>query len=219
MRTVLALLLVCLAGCAARPVAYEPLVAEAYPQPAAVPADGAIFHPGQGGGLFEDRRARRVGDLVTVLLVERTQAQKSASTTTSRDSSTSIPAPSLFGRALSSEGNVLGATELGGENSFEGTGDASQSNRLEGQLSVVVTEVYANGMLRVAGEKRLELNKGTERLRVSGLVRQEDIGPDNTVPSSRVAMADISYSGSGPVSESNSMGWLTRFFQSPLWPF
>lgn len=211
--------LLLLSACASKPVEYRPLVDQAYPQPAPAPVDGAIYHSGHGVGLFEDRRARRVGDVLTVLLIERTQAQKSASTATARDSNTAIAAPTLFGRAVTRGGLPIIDTELGSASSFEGSGDSSQSNRLDGQLSVIVTEVFPNGALKVAGQKRLEINRGAENLRLTGLVRPEDIAADNTVPSSRVAMADISYSGSGPVAESNAMGWLTRFFQSPLWPF
>ncbi len=218
MRAASLIFIALLASCA-KPVEYKPLVEQAYPQPAPAPADGAIYHTGFDSGLFEDRRARRVGDLLTVILVERTQAQKSASTSTSKDSSTSLPAPTLFGRGVTQGGVPILDTSLSSENAFEGAGDSSQSNSLNGQLSVIVTEVFANGALKIAGEKRLELNRGSELLRVTGLVRPEDIGADNTVASSRVAMADISYSGSGPVSESNGMGWMTRFFQSPLWPF
>ena len=207
-----------LGACASRPVEYTPLVEQAYPQPAPAPVDGAIFHAGQGG-LFEDRRARRVGDMLTVLLVERTQAQKSASTSTAKDSSTSIPGATLLGGPVTRAGIPVLENELASNNSFEGGGDSSQSNRLDGQLTVIVTEVYPNGALKVAGDKRLEINRGAENLRLTGLVRAEDIAADNTVPSSRVAMADISYRGSGPVAEANAMGWLTRFFQSPLWPF
>ena len=87
-----------------------------------------------------------------------------------------------------------------------------------GPLSVEL-EAGGNSTLRIAGEKRLRLNQGLETLRLQGLVRVEDIGPDNTVPSHRIANADISYSGRGAVADANAQGWLARFFNSPLWPF
>ena len=101
---------------------------------------------------------------------------------------------------------------------FSGTGNASQSNSLSGSLSVVVTEQLPNGLLVIIGEKRLRLNQGDEILKISGLVRPEDIQPDNTIASTRVANASISYSGRGALADANAKGWLARFFDSAWWP-
>ncbi len=204
-----------LGACASQPPRHQPLPEPDYSTRSADQADGAIFR--QGGGLlwFEDRLASRVGDSLTVILEERTQAQKSARTSTAKDSDFSVALPSLGGVTS----NLGVDTEISSERAFDGSGDSSQSNSLEGELSVLVVERLPNGYLRVAGEKTLQLNQGVEYLRLTGIVRPEDISPQNTVPSTRIAQAQIAYSGRGPLAEANSMGWLARFFNSPLWPF
>ncbi len=116
-------------------------------------------------------------------------------------------------------GNPLSASLNGGTREFESTGDADQSNSLSGNITVSIAEVLPNGVLRVRGEKWLTLNRGDEYIRLSGLVRPEDIAPDNTVQSTRLADARISYSGTGEVHDANAMGWLAKFFISPIWPF
>lgn len=205
-----------LGGCASAPKQQR----EALPQPdysarQDVVADGAIFK--QQGGLFwfQDRLAANPGDAITVVLQERTQAQKSATTSTAKDTAIGFEVPALG--ELTGQFNA--DTEISMGNSFEGSGDSSQSNSLSGQITVLVTERLPNGYLRVAGEKVLELNQGREYLRLTGIVRPEDIQPDNTVLSTRIAQADISYSGSGALAQANAQGWLARFFNSPLWPF
>lgn len=213
----LVLLALLLGGCASSP-AYqrEPLPQPDYSTRVEKPADGAIFQQ-QGGGLFwfQDRLAAQPGDILTVVLQERTQAQKSASTSTGKDTGIGFEVPALG--ELTDKINV--DTEISMGNSFEGSGDSSQSNSLQGELTVLVTERLSNGYLKVAGEKVLELNQGSEYLRLTGIVRPEDIQPDNTVLSTRIAQADISYSGSGALAQANAQGWLARFFNSPLWPF
>ncbi|HKK03898.1 MAG TPA: flagellar basal body L-ring protein FlgH, partial [Gammaproteobacteria bacterium] len=103
--------------------------------------------------------------------------------------------------------------------SFDGEGDAAQSNQLEGSITVTVSEVLPNGNLVIQGEKWVKINQGQEYIRLRGIVRPVDIGPDNTVLSTQVADAQLAYGGTGVVAQSNSPGWLTRFFNSPLWPF
>ena len=150
-----------------------------------------------------------------MILQERTQAQKSARTSTGKDSDFSIAVPMLGGVT-----DDLGVdSEISSSRAFDGAGDSSQSNSLQGELTVLVTERLPNGYLRVAGEKVLELNQGSEYLRLTGIVRPEDIAPDNSVLSTRIAQADISYSGRGALAQANAQGWLSRFFNSPLWPF
>ena len=93
------------------------------------------------------------------------------------------------------------------------------SNSLTGNISVTIHEVLANGVLIVKGEKWLTLNQGDEYIRVSGMIRPQDISADNTVNSTQIADARISYSGTGAVHDSNTMGWLSQFFIGQLWPF
>lgn len=192
------------------------------PAPAPAPValnDGSLYQPGTALALFEDRRARRIGDVITIKLVERTLAQKSAKTSTSKTGETTMSGPTLLGRPVTVGGTPILDTSISGDRSFDGSGESSQSNKLEGTVTVTVSEVYANGSLRVRGEKRMTLNQGEEQVQIEGVVRPEDIAPDNTVPSSRVADVQINYSGRGALADANSQGWLSRFFNSPLWPF
>lgn len=180
---------------------------------------GGIYNPQTGYALFEDPKARAAGDLLTVLLVERTQAQKSAATSTSKEGNTEIGNPTLFGRPLTRGGAEVGAFGLESSRGFDGKGDSSQSNRLSGSITVQVVERLPNGNLVVSGEKNLELNQGSERVRLSGIVRAVDVRPDNTVTSDRVADARIQYVGRGALADANAQGWLSRFFNSPWFPF
>lgn len=198
-------------------MSYEPTMPQ-QPETAEV-ANGAIFQPVHAASLIEDRRARRVGDILTIRLVERTDASKSMNTNTTRDSSTRIEPPTVFGRAVTKSGVPILDTEIGSSRSFDGGGESSQSNRLEGEITVTVARRLANGNLFVKGQKWLTLNQGQEMLRIAGMVRTEDIASDNSVPSNRVADARITYSGKGSLADANRQGWLTRFFNSPLSPF
>lgn len=170
--------------------------------------NGAIYQAGHEMVLFEDVKARRIGDTLTVLLQERTDATKSANSAASKDSSASLAVPRGFGEH---------AVDSGSE--FDGGGSADQSNQLQGQITVTVTEVLPNGNLVIQGEKWIGINQGREFIRLRGIVRSVDIRPDNTVLSERVADARIAYGGEGMIADTNRAGWLTRFFQSPLWPF
>jgi flagellar L-ring protein precursor FlgH len=214
---VAALALAVLAGCASSPTPAEGL--PAVPQIAPVqPTAGAIYAPGRGLALFNDRRAGQVGDVITVILSEQTNAQKQASASTGKSTGIDIGAPSLFGGAVTANGLEFLGASVDANRDFSGTGNASQSNSLSGSLSVVVTEQLPNGLLVIIGEKRLRLNQGDEILKISGLVRPEDIQPDNTIASTRVANASISYSGRGALADANAKGWLARFFDSAWWP-
>ena len=180
--------------------------------PAQPSTSGAVYRAGAGFSLFEDNKARDVGDLVTILLAERTNAVSSASTATSRDSATSIPNPTLFGVQPTVDGRPMFETEISGTRSFDGSADTAQSNRLDGSITATVVARLPNGNLVVQGEKWIQLNQGDELVRIQGIVRTTDISPDNTIASSRVAEARISYSGRGTLARANARGWLDRFF-------
>lgn len=189
-------------------------------EPEMTPATpGAIYRAGYDGGLFSDQRARNVGDILTIVLVERTNARTSASTSTKKDSSTGIDGPKLLGREVTLHGTPILEASLGAEREFTGSGDSAQSNRLEGNITVTVAQRLSNGNLVIRGEKRIALNRGEEYVRIQGIVRPADIATDNTVSSSRVADARISYSGKGELAQANAQGWLSRFFNSVLHPF
>ncbi len=213
--TAVAFLLLLLGGCATT----SDLTDKPLPEPVYTAAPekttGSLYDNQGGLWLFGDQRARNVGDVLTVVLQERTSATKSASTSTTKNQSIGIDVPNFFGQVPVPENF---SAEVGSDRGFEGSGNTSQSNQLSGQLTVQVVERLNGGILRIAGKKRLRLNQGVETLQLTGLVRPEDISPDNTVPSHRIANADISYSGRGAVADSNAQGWLARFFSSPLWP-
>jgi flagellar L-ring protein precursor FlgH len=179
------------------------------------PANGAIFQASAGyAPLTSGARANAVGDILTIILAERTQATKSATQGTDRSGAFGLTPPStgpfsLFG---TSDLNMRGAQ------SFKGTGQAAQSNALTGEISVTIVAAYTNGTMLVRGEKTVTLNRGEEIIRLSGLIRSADIGFDNRVPSTRVADARITYTGKGEVARASRQGWLQRFF-SMVSPF
>ncbi|HET6804167.1 MAG TPA: flagellar basal body L-ring protein FlgH [Frateuria sp.] len=216
-----ALALALLAGCAALPAhddgAWAP-TPPMQPEIAAAPADGAIYHDNQNMELFADARAHRVGDILTIVLVESTQASKKASTSTSKKDKADVGAPTIMGKPLTINGNPL-SVGLDNERSFDGNGSSSQSNQLTGQITVTVAQRLSNGNLIVRGEKWLTINQGQELVRIAGIVRPQDIGQDNTVASTRVADARISYTGRGTLADANTRGWLSRFFNSKWMPF
>ncbi len=183
-------------------------------------SDGAIYKAGYSVSLFEDTKAHRVGDIITIILQESTNASKSANTTTAKDSEISLAAPTIFGRGVGwrSDSEILSAS-VDAERDFSGTGDSAQSNSLSGYISVTVVEVLRNRNLVVRGEKLLTLNQGSEHVRVSGIIRATDISPDNTVLSSQLANARFVYGGQGVIAEANTKGWLQRVFDSNWWPF
>lgn len=212
-------------GCAASPVQpryvqdepdFAPVVQQSLQSPPA--ANGAIWQDANASGLFADATARQPGDIITVLLEENTRGSKSASAASSKSSEVGLESPSVFGSPVSILGNELSAS-VSGERSFNGQGSADQSNSLTGSISVTIAEVYANGVLAVRGEKWITLNDGSELVRVSGLVRPDDIDANNQVSSQKLADARITYSGTGSLASASQQGWLMSFFNSSYWPF
>jgi flagellar L-ring protein precursor FlgH len=177
---------------------------------------------GVSGGVFtadtvsltSDSRAYRVGDAVTVILQETTQASKRAGTSISKGSSVGISPLAALGKVYDKV-----AVDITADRDFQGDATSTQQNALSGSLTVIVQEVLPNGLLRVAGEKNLMLNQGEEFVRLKGFVRAADVDSDNRVSSLRVANARIAYSARGALADANQPGWLTRFFNSPLMPF
>ena len=223
--------LLMLAGCTTTPPQSDPAYAPARPAtpPPTTRSNGAIYQAGYGLALFEDNKARRVGDILTVIMVAKTDASKTAGTNSKKKTGVDVSAPVILGSALtfgapgliplaSNVNNDLSA-KLNSNQTFSGQGDSNQSNSLNGRISVTVSEVLPNGNLVVRGEKLLAINQGNEYVRFSGIVRPVDIQRDNTLLSSLVADAKITYAGDGVISDSNTSGWLARFFNSGWWPF
>lgn len=226
-RPLLALLLlvaVFAAGCATTRTEPDPAYAPVRPleqRSAGGGSPGSLYQPGAGLRLFEDVRARQVGDILTIVLVEATAASKQATTSTKKENEVTLANPTLLGSAVGMHRHGKDYTLGVGVDTaqeFSGSGASTQRNSLSGRITVTVTEVLPNGNLVVRGEKIIAINEGDEYVRLSGIVRPQDIQPDNTVPSTLVADARITYGGSGAVADSNAHGWLSRFFLK-WWPF
>lgn len=211
---------VLLAGCgSAPPVTQSHAPSMVSPQEYPEATSGAIYRAGTEVRLFEDLKAGRVGDILTVRLAERTDASKNSSTSTSKSSAASLENPVVFGRPVTAGGVPILEGSVGGDRTFDGAGSSTQSNSLEGDITVTVIERLRNGNLRISGEKWLTINQGQEFIRLSGIIRPYDIEPDNFVFSNRIADAHIAYSSKGVLAAANRMGWLSRFFQSAIYPF
>ena len=175
---------------------------------------GSLYRHNYGMALFQDRRAYRVGDMLTVMLAEETESTKKANTKYGKSSNVGFGIPSLGGNTI----DELEAS-VDAKRGFDGSATSSQKNKLEGSITVTVHEVLPNGVLRISGEKWLRLNQGDEFIRLTGMVRVDDISRNNQVFSSRIGDARITYAGRGAVADSNASGWLSQFFNSPWMPF
>ena len=215
-----ALAALALLGCAAHGKKKSDFAAT-YPDPVADtgPPDGAIYRDGRSLAVFENPIAHRVGDVVTITLQESTSAQKSATTTTQKSSSATLPSPTIFGKTPTINGVPFLSGGIANTNKFDGEGTSAQSNTLTGSITVTVVKRFANGNLLVRGEKWLNLNQGKEFIRIQGIIRVIDIQSNNSIPSYQVADAQISYGGKGAISDANGEGLLERFFNSPYMPF
>lgn len=189
----------------------------------ALPTDGSIFSRAGQDGLLGQDRARQPGDIVTVLIEEQVSASTSASNNASRNSATTALTANALTR-LNSRFENIGIpwpSDINpGESAIEsnGTGSAEQEGRIAGEVTAVVTEVLPNGLLAIRGYKRLELTRGVQLIRLTGVVRPSDIQPDNTVRSRRLADADISFASKGELADASRAGWMNRALLK-LWPF
>ncbi len=218
------ILLVCavMTGCAsnATKARNHPEFAITYPaMDKPLPNDtGSIFQSSRGMALFEDEKARQVGDIILVQLSENTNASTSASSSTSKSSSSEAAAGALLGRGVTRGGVPVLGLSTSSDKDFTGSGDSTQSNSLTGTIAVTVSDVLSNGYLVVRGEKLISINQGDEYVRLSGIIRPNDINSSNTVSSSQVANAQIVYGGNGSIANASEMGWLDQILQSPWWP-
>lgn len=174
---------------------------------------GSIFQAGQGGLFSSDRRARRVGDILTVDFNEVFAATKAQTAASAKSDSFDVTLPNVLPNIITGglgNGEAGNAMAAGTTRSFSGSGNAAQSNSLTGRLSVTIVRVFDNGNMGVLGQKELTLNNGKEYIRLSGIVRPEDISPSNTVSSNLLADAQISYTGAGQLADSSKPGWLSR---------
>jgi flagellar L-ring protein FlgH len=188
-----------LAGLDYAPVHAEPAMFAAAPT-------GSIYQPGARGLFVNDRRATAVGDVLTVQFTERFQGTKSQTASGGKSSSFEMALPTALVGAEFDMGS-LGSSSA---QNFSGRGAAAQSSSLTGRLSVSVVRVLPNGHLEIMGQKRLTLNQGNEYVRLTGVIRPDDIGSDNVVMSERIAHADIRYIGAGDTADTARRGWLSR---------
>ena len=181
--------------------------------------DGGLFYASTNRYIFEAIRATQVGDLLTVILVEETQASKSASLEADKETTIDFPNPTLFGKSdfTVNDYEVLNSSATASRE-IDGEGELTQENSLSGNITVAVTDVLPNGYLVIKGEKLLTLNEGSEVVRITGVVRPIDISPTNMIESTRIGNANITYTGNGAVSNSSKASWLYRFFTSVIWP-
>jgi flagellar L-ring protein precursor FlgH len=196
---------------------FDPTWPDVGDQPKAEP--GAIYAQGTDVSLWNNVTARNLGDTLTIVLAESTEAEKAATTTTSKKTAAELTGPKILGRPVTSNGTPILEGSLGTDSSFAGNGAATQSNKLDGYITVTVAKRLSNGNLVVRGQKYIGINNGREYVRLQGIVRPSDVAPDNTVLSWRVADAYISYGGQGTVANAAKPGFLYRFFNSPKTPF
>jgi flagellar L-ring protein precursor FlgH len=222
-------LLVCLlsavvliAGCAAvDPVPVPPpRFAAVQPPELQTPrgATGSIYNAVQSDNMFGRGRNFQVGDVITVLLDERTQGSRSTSTNVSREAKNNVVPTGLAGRIAGNRIGLNGLNLNDASTKSAGTGTADQTASLSGSLAVSVVEVLPNGNLVVRGEKQLSLSEGSEVIQISGVIRPADVSPNNTVLSRRLAHSQIAYRGSGDLAAASSPGWGTKILNR-VWPF
>ncbi|HQR04998.1 MAG: flagellar basal body L-ring protein FlgH [Proteobacteria bacterium] len=208
-----------LTGCVATvpPTAvHQPMSIRPEARMAAGPANGSIYNTGNARPLFEDRRSRFVGDILTINIVENVQASKKSGTSASRTQTVSAGVPAMDGTPFKGVTNLnISAND---SNKFTGAGENSSTAVFTSTITVTVIEVLPNGNLLVSGEKQIGLKEGEEFVRFSGVVNPTTITSANTVQSTQVADARIEYKANGFLDESQRMGWLSRFFLSVL-PF
>jgi len=208
-----------LSGCVASvpsTAVHQPMTVRPEARPAPAAANGSIFNAASARPLFEDRRARFVGDTITINIAEKTAAGKKSDTKAERSHDASMSVPVVSGLPLKTfQGATLSAESA---TAFKGKGENTSSNNFTGTLTVTVIEVYPNGNLLVSGEKQIGLKEGEEFIRFSGVVNPDTITGTNTVQSTQVADARIEYKANGFVDSAQVMGWLGRFFLSFL-PF
>ena len=214
-----ALLLVGCAQMPREPLVQQPMTARPEAQRPATPnatSHGSIYMAGLAGQpLFEDRRPRYVGDILTIKVREEDKASKASGANVNRSASASV-ALGLIPRMLSGLFAGNQNADVDGKNTLAASGDANSENTFEGVITVTIVNVLANGNLQVSGEKQMLINQGTEFIRFSGVVNPRTVGADNSVLSTQVADARIEYSAKGYIAEAQTMGWLQRFFLNVL---
>jgi flagellar L-ring protein precursor FlgH len=214
MKTLAIIALLALAGCAATPtsIVHQPTSARPMLADAGTPTDGAIFNTGTYRPMFEDRRARHIGDVLTLSIVEKTAAVKAGASSGNKSGSANFGVPGPL------QGRLGANVALSTANKYADGDNQSASNTFTGTMGVTVTEVLPNGNLVVVGEKQIAMNKGTEFIRFSGMVNPDSIQDGNVVTSTAVADARVEYRTNSQIDRAEVTSMMSRFFQSML-PF
>ncbi len=179
---------------------------------------GSLFRANYVNNIYSDSKAHRVGDIISVVLSESTQANKNAKTELKKENNSQLnPVIGLGGGPVTINGQSL-QFGIDQESEFKGDSKANQGNSLSGNISVHVLKVLPNGNLMIRGEKWMTLNNGDEYIRLTGIIRSKDISSTNTILSSKVANARIQYAGTGTFADVNEQGWISQFFSSKWWP-
>jgi flagellar L-ring protein precursor FlgH len=209
------------AGCASQQVAGpSPEYAPVAPQPKiarSIPT-GSIYSAANSDSWFGEKKSYDVGDVITVLLDESMDADSTATNTTSRTTKNDVLSPLQLGKWGSSGGLLSSDSTLETDISSEGSGVNGQSASVSATMTAQVVEVYANGNLLIRGEKIVTFTTGSEVVQVKGIIRPEDIQPDNSIQSKRIASAQITYKGTGSSANAQRVPWGTNLIFS-LWPF
>ncbi|WP_394200712.1 flagellar basal body L-ring protein FlgH [Shewanella waksmanii] len=212
-----------LVGCSSantKPIPDDPYYAPVYPEapPTKIAATGSVYQDSQASSLYSDIKALKVGDIITVILMEQTQASKSANNEIKKGTDLTLDPIYAGGGNVTIGGKPIDLRYKDSMNTKRES-DADQSNSLSGSISANVMQVLNNGNLVIRGEKWISINNGDEFVRLTGVVRSQDIRPDNTIDSPRVANARIQYSGTGTFADVQKVGWLSSFFMGSWWPF
>lgn len=218
-----------LAACAPSkktPTAMPVLTQPVPPPPVSQNNPGSLFDAGQNSLLFEDDRARRVGDIVLVRIVETSSGSHAADTTANRDTSYQAGVTNYFGRTKVGVAGInfpgtVGSDPMVGANTtskISATGETSRESDLTAAVGARVIRVLPDGLLQVEGARQMRINDETQILVVRGLVRSRDIGPDNSISSSQMANAEVEYYGQGVLADKQRPGWMARILDN-IWPF
>ena len=218
MKRLMLCILVLSAGCSTVPPTnvHQPMSARPAPRFETAMSNGAIYQAGAGRPLFEDRRARYVGDTITVNITESTTASAKSNNKLDKTNTATASISALNG--LPGKGLVGLDMNAASANAFSGKGEAANNNIFTGNITVTVIDVMPNGNLLVSGEKQLAIGHEQEFVRISGVVNPSFVDAFNTVASSKIADARIEYKSAGQISDGQVMGWLARFFLNVM-PF
>ena len=189
---------------------FEPIYPNELDIPLPSNATGGIYSEAKGGLFATDKRASVIGDILTVNLSESFSATKAQTASSSKSDSFDVTMPVGLPNIVTGGFSEAGSLTSGTEQSFSGSGAAAQSNTLSGFLAVTVVRVHNNGNMEIAGQKKLNLNNGDEYVRLTGIIRPNDISASNLVNSSRIANAEITYVGAGQVADTGRKGWLSN---------